>query len=150
MDEFSRAASKNGFVDLRQFAPQHQGPIPEHVLNVAERLDDSVRRLVDHDRPRGVGQLPQQTTAFAGTMRQEALEDEAIGRETGDRKQCRDGGRPGYRRDLVAGSRGGAHQQGSRIGETRRSRVRHQGDRGAVRELLQQRVQSCSLVEFVA
>ncbi|MGY4381106.1 hypothetical protein ACVWZ3_008745 [Bradyrhizobium sp. i1.3.6] len=90
-----------------------------------------------HERRIDAGELCKARLSRGGFRRQKALEEEAVGRQCGDRQRGQHRGRAGQRVDRMAGCADLAHQLETGVGDQRRAGIRHQRDRAALPQRLQ-------------
>ena len=100
---------------------------PEVLGKLLERFDQSVRRLVENHGPGLLGEFFQaRLTAFF--LGQEALETEAVARQTGGDDGRNAGGRPGQRLDGNPLPGAGPGEQEAGVGNPGRAGIAHERD----------------------
>ena len=130
----ARVISSCSLVSSRQIAASRPPMMSARSASVScTRLPDSNSTSVASIRASSAEPRPPR----ALLRRQEALEEEAVGRQRRDRERRQHRGRAGHRDHAVAGGAGLAHQLEAGIGDQRRAGVGHQRDRCALRQLLQ-------------
>ncbi|MGY4465984.1 hypothetical protein ACVWWK_001666 [Bradyrhizobium sp. LB9.1b] len=123
--QFGQLAADRGFA-----GPHDLGELRERVLHAVAGVEHHQRRI----DAREFGQARSSRGRF---RRQEPLEEEAVGRQRGDRQRRQHRGRAGQRVDRVAGGADLAHQLEAGIRDQRRAGVRHQRDGAALPQRLQ-------------
>jgi hypothetical protein len=117
------------FVELRQLAADRRRARAERRGHVGERVGEAVGALVEDQGPRLGRQCGETAAALGGTRRQEAFEDETIGRQTRDRQERGDSGRARNGDDRHPGRDRGLEEPIPRIGDAGRPGVRDERDR---------------------
>ena len=110
----------------------------EHGRGVGEHLGQPLRRFEQDQRRRHRRQLAQDPPARGAARRQEALEQEPVGRQAGGHQRRQHGRGAGDREDGAALGQRRAHQLEAGIGDRGRAGVADQGHRLARREPGQQ------------
>ena len=115
-------------MQLRELAPERDVPVTEHVVKIAERFRELVRRLVKNDRPVLVPQRFQMLLPGFVRCGEKAFKREPLRRETGHRERRDDRARAGRggNRDAVLSAQ--AHQLLAGVGDRGHARV---GDKRA-------------------
>ena len=146
LQHFGRRSAHGLLELLGQLARHgHRSFGPERLHELFETLHHAVGRFVEDHRPLLRGELPQTLVAslFLG---QESLETETVAGKAALHQRRNAGRRPRQRLHLDPLFDAGAHQQESRIGDTRRTRIRDQRDICALLHLFHQLIR---LVHFV-
>ncbi len=128
IEDLSGEATEDLLVQLRQLAADRDPPVPQRGDDLAEERGQPPRRLEEHDRPRLLSECLQPPTAIAGTPRQEALEHESIGRESGEDEGGDRGGRTRDDAHVDAVLHRELHDPVPRIRDARHPPVRDYGD----------------------
>ena len=134
-----QVAAPDFFVQLGQLATDRGFARAQSGRKVGQRGGNPRPGLEQHDGGRHAREFGNARAARGLFGRQKAGEQKLIRGQARDRQGREHGRRPWQRRDRMARVLGGAHQLVSRIGNQRRAGVRHQGERRAVGEPLQQR-----------
>ena len=136
--ERRQVAAPHFLVQLCQFAAHGGFARAEPDAEIGECRGETRAALEQHQRRRHAGELGDARAARTLLWRQEAFEEEPVGRKPGDAERHQHRGGAGRGRHRVAGLARLAHELEAGIGDQRRAGVRDQRDPCAARELLQQ------------
>ena len=124
--QLGERASAHLLEALGQLARDRRGRGPSSAVRSSERIRQAARRLEHDERARHRRQLGDGAAPRRAPRRQEAGDEEAVGRQAGDEQAGERRRRAGHREHLDAGGDGVAHQLVAGIGDQRRARIADQ------------------------
>ncbi|HEY4353730.1 MAG TPA: penicillin-binding protein activator, partial [Paraburkholderia sp.] len=111
-----------------EFSRDDCATVAENDRSIAQRVENSMTRLVKNQRPRFAAQRFEMRPARRRLRREKSFEHEPVRRQSRNRQRGDGGARPGYGADVDTGLARGAHESESRITDQRRSRIADQRD----------------------